>query len=67
MTSAAEDRDWIPGLNSMYPGAGHIIYFPGPGLPGLKFCWPGLGREPGKLGLIARDLENPGYPGIFSK
>ena len=40
-------------------GAGHIFYFPGPGLPGLKFCWPGVGR----LGYIARDLENPGYLG----
>ena len=56
-------RDWIPGLNSMNPGAGHIIYFPAPGLPGLKFCWPGVSREPGRLDYIARDLENPGYPG----
>ena len=43
--------------------AGHIIYIPGPGLPGLKFCWPGVGREPGRLGHNARDLANPGYLG----
>ena len=45
-------------LVPVLPGPGHIIYFPGPGLPGLEFCWPGAG--PARL--YCRDLENPGYP-----
>ena len=61
---ASPGRDWFPGLNPKKPGSragpGHIIYFPG---PGLKFCWPGVGREPGRFGYIARHLENHGYHG----
>ena len=36
------------------------------GLRGLKFCWPGVGRVPGRRRYNARDLENPGYLGCLA-
>ena len=79
--SPGPGRNWFPGPNSMYTGAGrepggsragagrkpgasraqagHIFYFPGPRLP----AWSFVGWQPGLLGYVVRDLENPGYFG----
>ena len=49
-------RHWISGLNSMYPGAGHIFCFPE---PGLKFCWPRAGSV-----ILPRTWKIPDIPAV---
>ena len=45
-------------------GAGHIFTPPGRDCRDLKFCWPGVGREPGQHGHSAGTWKIPDIPAV---
>ena len=54
-------RDSIPCTREPGGSRAHIL-LPRAGTAGTKVLCAGSWPEPGPLGHIARDLENPGYP-----